>query len=395
MEEIAALGEAIAETAAIIDVATHRFLSQLREFDRVDGWHRAGALSCAHWLSWRVGMDLGAAREKVRVAKKLAELPLMDAALRKGEVSYSKVRAMTRVATAENEGDLLGMARSATGAQLEKICRLKRMVNALDGGDAGEVEARRYVVERATDDGMVSIHLRLLPEEAARVVKAMEVVGGGNKADGAVALAELALAGGRGGRDEGESVRPPVEVVVHVQASDLEGGTELGDGISAETSRRILCDAGVVPMLEDERGRTIDVGRKTRTIPAALRRALDVRDGGCRFPGCTNRIYTDAHHVEHWLDGGETNLANTVLLCRRHHRYLHEHGFSLERAGEALVFRDPDERVVPAQGPRWQVEVDAAAVAAAWCGVQVTAQANAPGWDGERVDYEGCVAALV
>src|SRR5687768_6889297 len=133
MEEIAALGEAIAETAAIVDIATHRFLTQLREFDRVDGWHRAGALSCAHWLSWRVGMDLGAAREKVRVAKKLADLPVIDAALRKGEVSYSKVRAMTRVATVENEADLLGMARCATGAQLEKICRLKRMVNALDG----------------------------------------------------------------------------------------------------------------------------------------------------------------------------------------------------------------------------------------------------------------------
>src|SRR6187397_1189213 len=165
MEEIAALGEAIAETAAIIDVATHRFLSQLRAFDEVDGWHRAGALSCAHWLSWRVGMDLGAAREKVRVAKKLAELPAIDEALRKGEISYSKVRAMTRVATANNEADLLSMARCATGAQQEKICRLKRMVNGLE--EVNEVEGRRYVVERPSEDGMVSIQLRLLPEEAA------------------------------------------------------------------------------------------------------------------------------------------------------------------------------------------------------------------------------------
>src|SRR5678810_438685 len=95
MEEIAAMGDRIAETAALIDIATHRFLTQLREFDRVDGWHRAGALSCAHWLSWRVGMDLGAAREKVRVAKRLAELPVIDAALARGEISYAKVRAMT------------------------------------------------------------------------------------------------------------------------------------------------------------------------------------------------------------------------------------------------------------------------------------------------------------
>jgi hypothetical protein len=223
-------------------------------------------------------------------------------------------------------------------------------------------------------------------------MKALEVAGRGNRADGAVALAEMGLAGGAG---EGTSVRPPVEVVVHVQAADLEGRTELGDRVSAEACRRLLCDGGVVPMLEDEQGKTIDVGRKTRTIPAALRRALDARDGGCRFPGCTNRIFTDAHHVEHWLDGGETSLANAVLLCRRHHRYLHEYGFALERVGEKLVFRDPDGRVVPAQGARWRVEVDPAAVAAAWCGAPVTAQSNAPGWDGERVDYDSCVAALV
>src|SRR5688500_3777547 len=391
MEEIAAMGDAIAETAAVIDVATHRFLTQLREFDRVDGWHRAGALSCAHWLSWRVGMDRGAAREKVRVARKLGELPIIDEALRNGEISYSKVRAMTRVATAENEADLLGMARVATGAQLEKICRLKRMVNALAGESARDVEARRYVVERPTGDGMVSIQLRLLPDEAATVMKALAVAGSGNRADGAVALAETALAGGDRG---GASVRPPVEVVLHVQAADLEGRTELGDGVSAEVCRRVLCDAGVVPMLEDEEGKTIDVGRKTRTIPAALRRALDARDGGCRFPGCTNRIFTDAHHVEHWLDGGETNLDNTVLLCRRHHRYLHEHGFSLERTGDALLFRDPAGRPLPAQGPRSALPVDPVAIAAAWSDRPITADLNAPGWDGQPVDYDLCIAAL-
>ncbi len=393
MEEIAAMGEAIAETAAIIDVATHRFLTQLREFDRVDGWHRAGAVSCAHWLSWRVGMDLGAAREKVRVANALAELPVLDEALRRGEISYSKVRAMTRVATAGNEAELLGMARCATGAQLERICRLKRMVNGLE--EEREVEGRRYVVERPTADGMVSIQVRLLPEEAAVVMKALAVVGDGNRADGAVALAEAALGGQLvAANGEARSVRPPVEVVFHVEASDLEGRTELGDRISAESARRLLCDAGVVPVLEDERGKTIDVGRKRRTIPAALRRALEARDGGCRFPGCTNRLYTDAHHVEHWLEGGGTSLENTVLLCRRHHRALHEYGFSLERVGEGLVFRDRRGQEVPAQGARGGLAVDLAAVAAGWRGAPVTATVNAPGWDGERVDYDLCVAAL-
>ena len=341
-EEIAALGEAIAETAALIDVATHRFLTQLRAFDRVNGWERSGALSSAHWLAWRVGMDLGAAREKLRVARRLGELPAIDAALERGEVSYSKVRAMTRVATADSEGALLAAARCSTAAELERTCRLERT-----GSAGADVEARRYATDRPTGDGMVSIQLRLLPDEAARVMKALEVAGRGNRADGAVALAEMALAGG--GR-EGDRVRPPVEVVVHVRAADLEGRTELGDGISAEVSRRLLCDAGVVPMLEDGRGRTLDVGRKTRVVPAAIRRALEARDGGCRFPGCSNRIFTDAHHVAPWLDGGETSLHNTVLLCRRHHRRVHEDGFTLERDGDALVFRDPGGRVLAARG---------------------------------------------
>ncbi len=115
-DEIVALGETIAETAATIDAATQRFLTHLRAFDEAGGWQRAGALSCAHWLSWRVGMDLGAAREKVRVARKLAELPAIDKAMADGTISYSKVRAMTRVATARNEAELLTMASPRSAA---------------------------------------------------------------------------------------------------------------------------------------------------------------------------------------------------------------------------------------------------------------------------------------
>ena len=349
-----------------------------------------GGVSCAHWLSWRVGMDLGTAREKVRVARKLVELPLIDEALARGQISYSKVRAMTRVATVANEEDLLSMARNATGAQLEKICRLKRGVDKLGVERTAEEECRRYVMERATDDGMVSIQLRLRPEEAASVMKAFEACAeGGSLADGAVAIAEAALRGGSEG-----VVRPPVEVVVHVSAESLQGQTGLGDGISAEGCRRLLCDCGVVPMLENARGKTIDVGRKTRTIPAALRRALAARDGGCRFPGCTTRRFVDGHHILHWIDGGETSLENTVLLCRRHHRYLHEAGFSLERVGEDLVFSDGQGRVIPRQGGRPDLRVDVAELVGSWPAAPITSETNAPGWDGERVHYGLCVAAL-
>ena len=314
--EIDALADDIAVTAAHIDAATHRLLTLIREFDRAGGWYRQGALSCAHWLSWRIGLGLGPAREKVRVAHKLAELPLLDEAFRRGELSYSKLRAMTRVASPDNEAALLDLARNSTAAQLERMCRLYRQAHPPERPSPRDQDDRRWVVTRPTDDGMVAIQIRLNAEEAARLMRAIEhCADRGSLADGAVALADSGLAGVSG--TDGP-IRPPVEVVVHVAAATLEGHTDLGDGLSSETCRRLLCDAGVVPMVEDAAGKTIDVGRKTRTIPAALRRALEARDQTCRFPGCSHRRFLDAHHAIHWIDGGETKLSNALLTCRRH-----------------------------------------------------------------------------
>ena len=408
-DDVVALGEAIAETAALIDAGTHRFLAQLRAFDAAEGWAWAETLSCAHWLSWRVGMNLGAAREKVRVARKLADLPLIDAALAAGEVSYSKVRAMTRVATEENEADLLNMARNTTAAQLERICRLTRQVQNLSAEEARKADdERRYVTTRATDDGMVSIQLRLHPDEAARVMKALEVrAEGGRLVDGAVALADGALAaGGAGGDGRSGAGRPPVEAVIHISGETLAGHTELGDGISAEGARRLLCDAGVVPVLEDGVGRIIDVGRKTRTIPPALRRALRARDHGCQFPGCSNTRFLDAHHLHHWIHGGETSLDNLTYLCPRHHRAVHEHGFTLAREEDELVFRDPSGSVIEnaPERPLWRSDDGPDRAAAATHLLDrlrahptargISAASNAPGWDGLPVDYDACVSAL-
>jgi Domain of unknown function (DUF222) len=390
---IDALADDIAALAAQIDAATHRLLSLVREFDRARGWDQQGALSCAHWLSWRIGMSLGPAREKVRVAHRLAELPLIDEALRRGELSYSKVRAMTRVATAGNEAALLEQAKLTTAAQLERICCFYRQVQR----PTREMEdERRWVTSRTTDDGMVSIQIRVLPDEAARLMRAIEVCAGtGRMVDGAVALAESALSGAS---SEASPIRPPVEVVLHVDADTLEGHTEAGDGVPAETCRRILCDAGIVPLAEDGAGKTIDVGRKMRTIPTALRRALRARDGGCRYPGCSNRRFVDAHHVHHWIDGGETSLSNTYLLCRTHHRRVHEHGFTATVRDGDLVFFDPAGREIPsapARSPLDDAALDRWRADFLRCGIEISAETNQPGWDGEPVDYDSCVAALM
>src|SRR6185295_2027215 len=169
------LADEIAELAAHLDAATHRLLTLIRRFDDAGGWANQGACSCAHWLSWRIGLELGAAREHVRVARAIADLPRVDEALRRGLVSYSKVRALTRVATPATEAALLEMARASTASQLERICRGYRTALRNAAGERPEDEAeRRWVRERETDAGLVRFEMQLRPDEAAVVRRALE-----------------------------------------------------------------------------------------------------------------------------------------------------------------------------------------------------------------------------
>ena len=124
------LADEIATLSAHIHAATHRLLVLLAEFDRRGGWKQAGHRSCAHWLAWRTGIDIGAAREKVRSARALEALPLTSAAMARGQLSFAKVRALTRVATPANEADLLEMARAGTAANLERLVRAWRFLGA-------------------------------------------------------------------------------------------------------------------------------------------------------------------------------------------------------------------------------------------------------------------------
>jgi hypothetical protein len=153
-------------------------------------------------------------------------------------------------------------------------------------------------------------------------------------------LAERAMAAGLSEAPVSGTRAERYQVVLHVDAETLSaegepGRSELDDGtrVSAETSRRLSCDSGLVRLRRGQGGRILDVERRTRTIPPALRRALEARDRGCRFPGCGSR-YTDGHHVRHWANGGETSLRNTLLLCRHHHTLVHEGGWSVEWWGE-------------------------------------------------------------
>ena len=342
------LGDEIAELSAHIDAAIYRLLTLILRYDEEGRWHQQGFRSCAHWLSWRTGLSLGPARERIRVARCLPSLPHISAALAKGKLSYSKVRAMTRMATAENEEQLLTFATHGTTAHVERLVRERRRMLAGDDSAAAERAARRGLSVYVTDDGDYEIRGRLAPEVGALLLKALEATEDKlYKEQRAAGTEHETTAAGRRADAFGlwleERVQPKVQLVVH--SVDTPGSfdtpglvvTEEGAGVPAETCLRLCSDAEVVPVTRGADGSVLDVGRRRRTVDWRLRKALEARDGGCRFPGCDSRLRTHAHHIRHWAQGGETALDNLVLLCPFHHRTVHEGGWNVEM----------DERGVP------------------------------------------------
>ncbi|HEY7653701.1 MAG TPA: DUF222 domain-containing protein [Methylomirabilota bacterium] len=415
--ELDRLGDEIAELSAHLDAATARLLALIRDFDARGGWN-TGFRSCAAWLSWRVGLDLGAARERVRVARALGTLPALAAALARGELSYAKVRALTRVATPETEARLLAVGCAGTAAHVERIVRgWRRVDQQAEAREAVRQHAGRALHVYQDDDGTVVLRGRLAPEVGALLMRALDAArealyqraratGGAQAADRATepptraqqqadALALLAEAALHHELDPG-APGERYQVVVHVDAAVLadpeqpgQSVLEEGSHVPAETSRRLACDAGRVVMRHDHRGRLVEIGARTRTIPPALRRALQHRDRSCRFPGCHVRV-AEGHHVRHWAQGGPTTLANLVLLCRRHHRAVHEEGYHVAHGGDGtLHFRRPDGRPLPEVPPAAAVPADpilALHAQHASQGLHLHARTACPGWLGERLD---------
>jgi hypothetical protein len=421
------LSREIANLAAHMDAATHRLLTCIRQFDEAGGWHEQGAFSCAHWLAWRVGLDSATAREKVRVARALGKLPATDEALRVGKLSYAKARALTRVATPDTEAKLLELAVVATGAQLERVCRGYRRALAPDEVLAPE---ERSVRRRDLPGGMVRLEIVLAPDEADLLLRALdrarEVVheetdGSAetqkcnevqdvsaetsntgsiwpSRADGMVALAENFLAGNSATGNGGERFQVMVHVDQDPLAPDGVLSASLDDGtrVSAETFRRIACDCGLVALAGD--GAELNIGRRARSIPPAIRRALALRDGGCRFPGCAHTRFLHGHHIRHWLAGGETSVSNLALLCTFHHHLVHEGGWTVARGENGEVtFTGPDGRALSGEPPRQIVEtvLESLHEWAVDAGLNLGPDSNLPLWDGTRPDYDWAVGALL
>ena len=419
LAELDRLGDEIAELSAHLEAATARMLDLIREFDAREGWN-IGFRSCAHWLSWRVGLDLGAAREHVRVARALSSLPRLAAALARGELSYAKLRAVTRVATPETEDRLLAVARNGTAEHVERIVRGWRRVDSkAEARDAARRHASRALHVYQDEDGTVIIRGRLEPEVGAVVLQALsaareclyqqaratEPAGDPptmvqQQADALALLAETALHHGIDPGSPGERY----QVVVHVDAgvlanADAPGQSVLEGGarVPAGTSQRLACDASRVMMRHDPDGRLLEVGARTRTIPPALRRALQHRDRGCRFPGC-GLPFGQGHHLRHWAHGGPTTLSNLALLCRRHHRAVHEEGYQVDRQGDGtLRFHRPDGRLLPDVPPRPEVTGDPVQALRAnheALGLSLHARTATPRWLGERLDVGWAIDVL-
>jgi len=487
------LGQAIALLSAQINSANHRLLRMIADFDHCGGWRvQVSMRSCAHWLAANCGISLGAAREKVRVARQLAVLPEINEAFSEGGLSYSKVRAITRVATPKNEGFMVNLAEQNSAGHLERLvgryepvpepgladllemepgeaepedyeceenfeegapgeaCR-SDAPSALDAESARELARELYWFQ--DQEGMWIIHAKLPPEQGQLVMKALQAVvrpleearqeewrakqkarmqaiarkilrrgeseaaapeqaktrvqtqagpSGGKtetqtktktetetetepetetegssgarlpdhlayaraeekisaatfsqhmnqvRADALVAMVEHFLASNPDYRGlQALKGTERCQVVMHVDVNTLReqrsgvccthGRAHFEDKpwLSPATARRLSCDASLVTVLEDDAGKVLNVGRRSRIVPEHIRRALRERDGVCQYPGCQESTYVDAHHIQHWANGGETRLDNLVTLCRFHHRQLHRGCFDIRLKGDS------------------------------------------------------------
>jgi hypothetical protein len=361
--EIDELDREIVSLSSRINFASYELLVLIRQFDERAGWLKWGFEHCADWLHWRCDLSLNAAREKVRVAHALKTLPAVSEAFRDGELSYSKVRALARVANRSNESDLVAFALRTTATRVEERCRELRCGTADSVFDANRAYASRYLaMRRDTDRGVITLTAELPLETAELLDKALdkarddhpgiEFAGeswSARQADALVTMARIYL---KGDSDSSAATSESYLVNVHVEQSALVGG-EGRSALPIESVRRIACDADKLLIVENDEGEPLSVGRKTRIVPTAIKRALKARDKGCVFPGCRNARFVDAHHVEHWSAGGETSLANLVLLCSRHHRLVHEGGYRIEKDfRDRWMFKRPDGIAVPLCGYR-------------------------------------------
>ena len=405
------LGDEITELCGYIYAATYHLLELIREFDEMRYWEDLGFQSCAHWLNFKCGFGMNSARERLRVAHALGGLPRISEKFSEGAISYSKVRAITRVANETNEEYLLMIATHGTAHHVERLVAQYRRAKKLEDAEfAMDQHEKREVTYYYDHDGCLVMKARIPADQGELIVKALGMAIEENDVPAdQVPLGQTPIASRRAdalsniaetymnNSENSGSTADRYQVLVHVGARDISH-LDNGPHVSAVTSRRVACDCSRTVIKEDENGEPLSIGRRSRTIPPPMRRALKARDGDCRFPGCTNHKFVDGHHIIHWADGGETSLKNLVLLCRHHHHLVHEGGFDCKRSKDGeIYFLDQKERhLEPFPTPKdTTLEESLAWMFRKFEDKDVTAETPAAKWyAGEQMDWDHAVSLM-
>ncbi len=390
--------ECIIELCAHISSLNSKWLELVAEFDKRKLYEQWGCRSSAHWLSLKCGISLSTGYEHVRVAKSMVSHTDVHKSFSDGEISYSKLRAITRVVNQDNQEFLVQLAKIATGSQLAQI--VGAFSGALQSQDTQLEEVRykkRYLTYRYDDDGSLVGFFRLPPETGALFVHALEGAKaeiqkqqradkraskgqdsrnydspaeesanstydhfpdtsdtcntspldpsnadnpyGASNCDGLALMSELSLAKLQELTSKNIFVRPQTSVVIHMNEANDQATIQNGPLISGELARRLSCDAKLVRYQDQDPSNiyNLNFGRKRRLVTQRQKRALVARDKGCRFPDCKQTRYVNAHHIIHWSHGGNSDLDNLVLLCSFHHHQVHEGGIKMEKDSQGYL----------------------------------------------------------
>jgi hypothetical protein len=349
----AALGNDLVSLRRVLDRIEAEFIRRLERFDRQHGALAEGAVSTVSWLRSTCGLTAGAAADRVRMARRLADLPAATASFRAGRAAFANVSLIARLAdevgtdaTRTVEATLVTAAETLDAVRMRYLTAFTH--HRLDADSALDQDNRhhehRWFSCDQTFGGVFVLRGELDAENGAVVKTALDALsapsgaedqrsGSQRRADALVELASRQLQSRTLPAVHGQ--RPHLIVTADIATlrripgappADLEG---VGP-VHAQTARRVACDSVLTLATVAGNGEPLSIGRASRTVPAAIRTALNLRDRGCRFPGCDRASeWTDGHHIRHWADGGETSLDNLVSLCRRHHRVVHERGWDI------------------------------------------------------------------